>query len=449
MHHTDNCTDKQNRNKTSEILMKSKNIVAAMMAMGAALMMTGCAGMTSNSAPTVVQGAALKGIVMGGQQPVAGASIYLYAANTTAYSGTNTNILTTAVTTNAGGGFGITGDYTCTSGQMMYLVAVGGNPGAGTNNQLSLMIALGDCANLSASMVTQVNEVTTVAAVYALAPFMSSYTALGSTPTNTAGLVRAFNSANKLANTTTGTAGGPSLAAGAVAPIAELNTLGNILASCVNSAGGVAGDGSTCGNLFSYATPAGGTAPTDTIGLALAIAHHPTLNVSSISGYSSPVSPFQPSLSAAPTDLTVAINYKTGFSAPSSVTLDANGQVWVANATANSLTVLNQSGSTVQTLTGNGLSKPVAVAIDVNGNAWAANSSSTTVSGFTSAGGTLANSPFTVGTAPDALGFDAPGNLFVANHTSNSLTELTGAGSLVQTITSGVAAPTAIAINPK
>ena len=70
---------------------------------------------------------------------------------TSGYAGATTNLLTSAVATDAGGNFNITGAYSCTAGQQLYIVSAGGNPGGGNNPNLALMAALGDCKNLSAS----------------------------------------------------------------------------------------------------------------------------------------------------------------------------------------------------------------------------------------------------------------------------------------------------------
>jgi len=88
-------------------------------------------------------GARLSGAVHGGQQPVVGAHVYLFAANTTGYGGAgiaassgnaSLSLLTSGagttldssggattgdyfVTTDASGNFSITGDYTCVAGR--------------------------------------------------------------------------------------------------------------------------------------------------------------------------------------------------------------------------------------------------------------------------------------------------------------------------------------------
>ena len=393
-------------------------------------------------------GSVLKGSVYGGRRPVSGASIYLYAAGSGGYGTATQNLLTSAVTTNSTGNFDVSGKYSCAAGQQMYLVSLGGSTVLGKNNAAGFMAALGDCSWLSSSRYISMNEVTTVAGAFALAPFMTSYSAVSSSATNYAGMVRAFASARKLANIGTGQSPGGGLALGATAPVSEVYTVANVLAACVKSAGGVAGDGSTCGKLFASATPAGGFSPTETIGLALAMAHHPTLNVATQFSYTGPLSAFGGQLTSAPKDWTMSISY-AGFHAPKSTTIDAAGNVWVANSGSSTVTVLAQSGAVVRTLSGNGLSSPAAVAIDVNGSGFVANRGASSVSGFTSKGVALSGSPFAVGAGPTALAFDGGGFLWVANSAGNSVSELNGAGTPVQTISTGVAAPTAVAINPQ
>ena len=91
--------------------------------------------------------------------------------------------------------FSITGDYTCPSGSTpVYMYITGGNPGltAGTNNtSIALMGLLGYCGDLTPSTLLVINEMTTVAAVYALAPFMVDATHIGTSPTNVQGLLNA------------------------------------------------------------------------------------------------------------------------------------------------------------------------------------------------------------------------------------------------------------------
>jgi len=428
---------------------------AALMAVAALVSGCGISSTAPKVSPVPLAGSPLQGSVHGGQQPVTGASLALYAAATTGYSGGTANILSQAVSTDAAGNFDITGMYNCVAGQQMYLVATGGNAGAGFNQNLALMAAVGDCAQLSASTQIIMNEVTTVGSVFALAPFMNSITALGTTTTNTSGLAHAFASVNKLVNVASGTPLGSALPSGATGPVNEIRTLANILAACINSAGGTAGSNTSCGQLFTLTTSPGAAAPADTIQAALNIAHNPTLNVASLFALTMPQSPFQPQLSTPPGDWTLAISYApAGLNQPTTTTIDRDGSVWVANTTGNSVSVFAQTGEPMSgsPFTANGLQSPAAIAIDAGGNAWVANSGGNSVSAFTSTGAMLSGSPFAGnGTinAPNSVAIDALGDIWIANVGNNSVTELSATGSYLQQVNSGFSKPSALAINPK
>ena len=242
-----------------------RTIIAIAACTVAAALLTGCG---TGLAPSVNEAASasagtgrIQGAVHGGQQPVSGSTIQLYAVTTEGYNAPATALLTVPVTTAANGTFSITGDYSCTGVDQVYIVATGGNPGlAGNTNNgaLALMAALGSCSSLLANASTtfiNLNEVTTVAGAWSLARFMSSPTNAGTSASNIPGVENAFATANKIANVSTGSAPGPALPAGATLPVAEVNTLANILSSCINTNGSVA-SGTSCANLFrgSYST---------------------------------------------------------------------------------------------------------------------------------------------------------------------------------------------------
>ena len=119
----------------------------------------------------------LAGVVHGGQQPVSGATIQLYAVGTSGYGSTATGLISPSAQatpgialTDANGNFNITGQYSCPMGDPeVYLTATGGNPGLapGTNNSaIVLVAALTDCNTLQANAAKTtviLNEATTVA----------------------------------------------------------------------------------------------------------------------------------------------------------------------------------------------------------------------------------------------------------------------------------------------
>jgi hypothetical protein len=270
-----------------------------------AVLLDGCgAGYRTAPALNPANSVALSGVLHGGQQPVTGASIQLYAVGTTGDGSGATALLTNAVQTDQYGNFSITSDYTCpTASTLVYIVGTGGNPGlsGGANNTaISMMAALGGCGSLTTSTFVTVNELTTIGSIAALYPYMTAAAKLGSGTSDTTQLTSAFALVNEYANIATGSVPGPTLPIHDYASSVEIQTLGNIVAGCINSTGGTAGDGSACGNLFTLATPSGGTAPADTIGSILDILNNPTRNVGAIFNLSNSTAPFQPSLNAAP-----------------------------------------------------------------------------------------------------------------------------------------------------
>ena len=313
-----------------------------------AVLLTGCGTTNRQTSIAVIPETGFSGSIHGGQQVISGSSIQLYAVGTTGDGSAATPLLSQTVTSNASGGFNITGMYTCPSPLTpVYIVGTGGNPGLapGSNNpNLALMTALGPCGNLAPSTFIVINEVTTVGAIYALVPFMTSVSAIGSSSTDTQALASAFTLASQLVNSSTGSAPGTNLPTGYTVPVATINSLADLLAICINSGGGTAGDGTTCGNLFSLSTPT--TAPatppaTNTIAALLSIANNPSLNTVPLFNLIPSISPFQPQLvlppdsfspqSILPTNLTVAPlslqfpDTVTGFQSSQTLTLTNTG----------------------------------------------------------------------------------------------------------------------------
>jgi hypothetical protein len=453
--------------------------------------LSGCGADVSSGVP--VAGVLLRGNVHGGQQPISGATLQLYAAGTTGYGSSATPLLTSAVTTDASGSFSITGDYTCpTSTSQLYLVATGGNPGLapGTNNTASaLMTALGPCIliggkyTLDPNAFVWVNEVTTVASVYAMAGFMGGdATHVGRSNTNASGLANSIGLVGNLVNTTNGTASSTTLAGNGAVPQAMINTLGNILASCVNSDG----TGGACGALFTAATPSGGTAPTDTIQAIYNIARNPANNVSALFALASGTPPFQPTLAAAPNDWMLAVTYSGGGLAGQAMAIDAFGDVWVANSTYGGPysvtelsnngyllsgahgysvgTMTNPNGIAIDTMgnvwvsgtgqivklsssgsllsptngfTGGGLNMPTGIAVDGQGNAWVPDQGSSSVIKLDTNGNILSGaSGFSTGAAdyPQGVGIDVAGDVWVGNGVAQTVTEFNSTGTAISTV---------------
>jgi hypothetical protein len=352
-------------------------------------------------------GIALSGVVMAGSKPVSGAAVTLYAAGTTGYSSTASPLIVsgsaTQVTTGTNGLFSIPAGYACPSqSSQMYLVALGGNPGAGVNPNLALMTALGPCSGLSSAVTIVINEVTTVASIWPLAPFALDYGHIGSSSANaTVGLANAFANVNNLANIAAGQAIALTPVGNSTVPQSEINALASILNTCTTTSGGAVGDGSPCDALFTAANPStlASEAPANTLQAALNIAQSPAFNT--ISGYGAtiysllPATPaFTPVLTAAPNDWSIALNFTGGGlsrrSNANALAVDQVGDIWITDNRFSSVTELTPMGaplSPAATGTSNAtsggfhassLTGAGPIAIDPLGNAWVASGSDLT-----------------------------------------------------------------------
>ena len=419
------------------------------------LAIAGCARMPSSNPSSInpLRGGAISGRVHGGQNPINGAHLYLMAVNTTGYGGPgipassanqSASLLTSGagqdslgyyVTTDPNGDFDITGDYTCPSTWAHpYLYAVGGDSGSGTNSAITLVAPVESCPGTS-EFIT-VNEVSTIVSAYAFAGFASDPTHV-STSSSAFDATAADNAGNtilNLENSNTGVAYATTPGGNGTVPQAEIDTLANILAACINSTG----SGSTqCSTLFSNAEN-GGTQPTDTATAALNIAHNPGANISNLIGLQTPSSPFQPMLSAtpAPNDFTIAVTYTGGgMNDPLGLAIDSSGDVWTTNTNsgANSLSEFSPVGVAISTsagFTGGGLNGPYGIAIDSTGKVWVVNSSNNTLSEFNPSGTPASATAFSGGglASPTNICIDAGGDLWINNGFANNVSEFSSSG---------------------
>jgi len=187
------------------------------------LMMAGCGGGGSgaggiggNNAPSAKHH--LHGVMQGGQNPVSGSTVTLYAAGDSGY-GSAASVLATT-TTDSNGKWNIAtfncpvpivlidpmaGDVqaattVCDTGSCVpgispetYLVAVGGDSGSGGNNAIAMMAALGPCDEIQPSTNVVINELTTIAGQWALQQFANARgNDIGAPISNLGGLANAF-----------------------------------------------------------------------------------------------------------------------------------------------------------------------------------------------------------------------------------------------------------------
>jgi hypothetical protein len=405
----------------------------------AAGVLAGCGSGVIANGGNPIAGVGFPGVAMAGKLPLAGASVQLYAAGTNGKGSSATPLLTSSVTTGVNGAFTVPGGYTCPSAtSQLYVVALGGKPGPGAasaNSAITLIAALGACNQIVGSSQIVVNEVTTVAAAYALAQFFSAGANIGASSTNSSGLQNAFATADALAGIATGSSPGPSFAANGTSPAPRIDSLANLLNSCAASTA----SGSACSALFSATTPPGGaSAPTNILDAALNLVRHPAANVASLYTLSTTSSAFAPVLAAAPADWTLFINYTGGgMSAPSGLGIDGAGDVWVASY-FNAASLFSPLGKPLlpQGVTGYGLSASYGLAVDANNNAWIPNEPSLTVPGnsvsvLNSIGQSVAGSGgFTSGglNFPIAVAIDTDSSAWVVDYGDSSLTHLSSSG---------------------
>lgn len=292
----------------------ARTCLLATLLLGTLPALVGCAtnGEFFAPAPQAVQ---ISGTLHGGNQPVTGSRVYLYAAGTAANGGAATSLLAAPgyVTTDGNGAFNFTSLYTCPAGGYVYLLALGGNPGltptppATTVNNAKLAMAsgIGACP-LSPLASYNIDEVTTVATAYALAQFTTSETQIGAAPAYATGLGNAFGNIPNIVSLSTGRALPTTPFGNGIVPATTLNSLANSLAPCVNSDG----SGTPCAALMSdtNTTGAGGT-PIDTFQAAINIAKNPGVKTTNIFNDAQPNAPFQPALTAAPNDYSLTVQY--------------------------------------------------------------------------------------------------------------------------------------------
>jgi streptogramin lyase len=415
----------------------SFGLLCALLLGSSCLFVTGC-GMGTTAAPDPVP-LTVNGRVHGGQQAVVGAHIQLYVAGNAGNGSQSSALLNTTVTSGTDGSFSITGDYSCPSAtSQVYLVATQGNPGLGSggnNPALAMMAPLGSCGNLTPTQFIWINEVTTVAAAYTLAPFAKDISDIGASATNSRGLANAFLNAQLIANTATGTVA--TLPSNLTTETGKIYALADAVASCINS------DGTTgCAPLFTAAIPSGGSAPTNTWDALMNIVKNPGNNVAGVFSAIGPQPPFATTLTKAPNDWTLSLTVTGGGmlaggsnnvppdESPENLGIDSQGNVWTVDR-GGMVSGFSPQGTP---LSSTGFGSPNAVeafglAIDANDNVWvtlaeyAAHSNGTRgsiekLAGVSSGSSVGTPTIFTDNSLnfPYALAMDSNGTLFIANY---------------------------------
>ena len=450
----------------------------------------------------------VQGHVHGGAYPIGNALVQLMETQGNGYGG-SAKVLTSALS-NQYGYFSFDNYAGCDAGHYVYVTVSGGSTASGSAN--GSVLEAGVIGSCSVDMATQqgvqvwISELSTVAAAYALGNFISitpndasgqqqinisapvanyttgSCSGVGTAMTCTAaGLPHAFVNARNLVDSVrtdgtqpTGQANLtlPSTAANtqATVPQAMINTIGNILQTCVDSAGllssslvtPIKSDGSSCGSLFEYASTPAGVVPSNTLQAALNIARNPTHNVDQLFNLQPKTAVFTPTLAndtlSGTSNLiayTISIFYNgtglsgdTGIKYPVGLALDADDSAYIlytnSTGTWGALDGLANNGTglfagTHQT----GLATPSAIAIDNLGYAWV---TSDTGSGglyglytSTSQGGSIFQTVTVPNGYASGVATDMSNNVWVSRDSTDNnqslfrFTPPTGAGSYAST----------------
>lgn len=464
---------------------------------------TGCGvGSLATGTSSPLAASPMHGTINGGPNPIKSATITIYTTGNVATDGTGTvnsqgygqgTALQTA-TSDASGNFTFAGGFICPAGQFAYLTSSGGDTGAGVNGKAVLVAALGRCDDLySGTTYTGnfvfMNELTTVAAAYALNNFAvstgqgsSAVVGIGAPATNNnagvgtktaaAGLRHAFQNAAALVRTFPYTETANTVSpfnSSAQVPAQLINTLADVTVACINSNGSSA----ACTTLFG----ATGTSTTsgNTFTALLNLVKNPSL---AGSGYTSTqlinaASPatnfYQPVLTSAPNDFTVAILYPKGLGAatgvqglqyPVSDAIDTNDDVFIGNYNAATSTSSNAvsflSNGALVSFTPNNSTNIAAdqATVDAAGSLYFSNGTGSPVyypvSNSTGAIGSNTGTPFGT-TGAQALAADRANNVWVG-YSDSTFREYTTGGS-TQSFSRAMSgnpqpAPQAIAVDP-
>ena len=396
----------------------SSALLLATLTTAVAWMASGCgqgvlAGPSNVEDPAVAY--SLTGHAMGGETPIIGATATLWETATTGvattsiaggyYAGAATSLQT--VTTNSTGGFTFNAANGCSTSASddYYITIQGGNSGGTQSNpNILLMAAIGNCTQLLATPFVDVNEVTTVAAAYALQGFISlSSSTTGGVTTNAVnitasahnyatsassvgttyhpiGLQHAFLNAANLANVTTGSANAqlPGAATNAalsnvVMPNAVINSVANVLLACTNS------NGATPEITFTSTAPssgAGAVLTSNTIGASDTI--NGTLTLRYAGGSAFTVGPYSGAAQSTVAAAIQSANSNLTASWTSGV-LTITGQPGTSNTLVVSVTDAQYSGSGVASAlldvpaTPNTCGSILAAAVPLNSTTGAAN----------------------------------------------------------------------------
>jgi streptogramin lyase len=356
----------------------------------------------------------LRGTVSAARKPLASARVTLFGSS--AQGATELG----HATTDASGRFTIS--YEPGSATALYLDAT---PAGSSRLRLRAVAGVASGGEVQPTIVStvSVDELTTVAAAYALAQFSGPDGIAGPSP----GLENAAATAFNLAGSGDGKAGSVVTNADNGSKndtLATLDTLANLVSLCAPGAS------RGCGAMLRLATPPGGTVPADTAQAVVDLARNPTLAPAALYALSRKATVYQPALGAPPAAWILVLLYTDkNLYASGRVAIDAKGNVWSSTnwlpGTQNpstSISVLDPVGRPTlgSPIQGGGMQGGAwGAAITPQGTVWMGSFGGNSVVKYSPTGTILSpGDGYTAGTLdhPQGIAVDQKGNIWIANN---------------------------------
>ena len=372
-------------------------------------------GLSANApAARAAGGKTLQGTVTAAGKPLGSARVTLFGASNQSATPLG------HATTNASGRFRLA--YQPGSAGALYVDATPPGP---SRLHLRAVVGVGSGGDVKPTTLgaVTVDELTTVAAAYALAQLSSTDGVSGPSP----GLENAAATASNLANSADGKAGAVVTNADNGAKndtLATLGTLANLVSLCSSASPG-------CALLIHLATPPSGKAPTDTVAALVDLARTPTLSPAALYTLSRKAAVYHPALDKPPTAWTLVLLYTdTDLYASGRIALDGKGNVWSSTnwkpgtqVGATSINVLNPVGAPTfgSPIEGGGMTGGAwgAAVVPGSGDVWMGSFGGASMVKYSPTGQILSPSGgYTDGALnhPQGVAVDQKGNVWIANN---------------------------------
>lgn len=369
----------------------------------------------------------INGSVNGGLTGVANATVTLMIA------GSSSPLATT--TTASDGSFNLT--FTNPGGNsLLYLVSNGGNAGGGTNtNNQFLAIAGTTAAPMSSQHINELTTSATELVTFNFGILNDSGGAISlNAPANTSGISNVVAQYNGLIvggslNTSNSNLSGTTQTG--------LKVMANMFASCIESP-------SKCSTLFSTALSSTSASALSLLESGVNALRNSANNASSLYAIAFPLNSstgFSLTTSSFPNNfsfnnsLPITVVTFSGLGVtPNGLGIDSQGDAWIGGDGSNKVVEVSPSGVILGSFSTGG--NTFSVTFDANGNAWVANASgSNNVAEVSSSGSLIAN--YTTGGPSYGIAIDPSGNLWVPNRTAGTVTKLSSSGTVLGTSTVG------------